>query len=107
MSGWVEATALLHWAAHHHNTFLWYYVYLQVQIIQNEVLGVTTEECEAALANQHWSLEHAIKYLKIEQLFRLGIAARPHCKQMLERCNGDLERAGSLLIDEMANGSAV
>lgn len=79
----------------------------QIELIEDEVLGVTAEECQAALASQHWSVENAIKYLKVEQLFRLGIAARSHCVELLEHCKWDLEAAGALLIDEFATGSAV
>ena len=79
----------------------------KVAAVQREVHGVTQEESQAALANNGWSITAAIKYLKIEQLFRIGIASRERCQKLLETFQWNLEMSGSVLLDEIAVGSSV
>uniref|UniRef100_A0A6Q2WYU9 Activated CDC42 kinase 1 n=1 Tax=Esox lucius TaxID=8010 RepID=A0A6Q2WYU9_ESOLU len=67
--------------------------------VQGAVHGVTAEECEAALETHCGNIPQAICDLKVEQLFRLGLHSRSECKEVLERCQWDLEQAGTLLLE--------
>ncbi|GAB1600128.1 activated CDC42 kinase 1-like isoform X4 [Argonauta hians] len=69
----------------------------KVYQVQNQVLGVTDEECHAALCKCQWDVDGAIRYLKIEQLFRLGLTSREQCESLLQSMQWDLEKASSLL----------
>ena len=73
----------------------------RVAQVQGMVLGVTDEECHTALCHCHWDVHHAVRYLKVEQLFRLGIASRQHCETLLEALQWNLELASSVLLDEV------
>ena len=79
----------------------------KVYAVQKEVHGVTQDESQTALANNNWSVSSAVKYLKVEQLFRLGIAPRERCQKLLETFQWNLEMAGSVLLDELSMGSPV
>lgn len=68
--------------------------------VMSSVIGVTDDECHAALCHCHWDTDQAIKYLKIEQLFRMGITTREHCQKLLETLHWNLELASSVMIDE-------
>uniref|UniRef100_A0A672SZQ3 Activated CDC42 kinase 1 n=1 Tax=Sinocyclocheilus grahami TaxID=75366 RepID=A0A672SZQ3_SINGR len=48
-----------------------------------------------------WNAQEAVKYLKVsvEQLFRLGLKARPECMEALERCCWNLEQASTQMLD--------
>ncbi|XP_051970710.1 activated CDC42 kinase 1-like [Xyrauchen texanus] len=70
-----------------------------VQQVQEAVHGVTVEECQTALQTHSWNIQGAIKYLKVEQLFRLGLKARPECLEVLERCCWNLEQASTQMLD--------
>ncbi|KAK6965630.1 activated CDC42 kinase 1 [Biomphalaria glabrata] len=75
----------------------------RIALVQSRVIGVTDDECYTALSTTHWDVESAIKYLKVEQLFRLGVASRPICHRLLESLNWNLELASSVIIDEANN----
>ncbi len=75
--------------------------------VQREVHGVTQDECHAALSNSRWDVTAAVRYLKVEQLFRLGIASKERCHNLLESVQWNLQTAGSVLLDEVSTGSAV
>ena len=75
--------------------------------VQRQVHGVTQDECNAALSNNRFDVEAAVKYLKVEQLFRLGIAPKERCQNLLESLKWNLQMAGSVLLDEVNTGSAV
>ncbi len=75
--------------------------------IQRQVHGITEEEAHAALSSHQWNMDAASKYLKVEQLLRLGIASRERCQKLLEKFKWNLEMAGSVLLDELSMGSAV
>lgn len=72
-------------------------------LVQNSVLGVTDEECHAALCQTSWNEKEAMKYLKTEQLFRLGVTTREDCERLLEALNWNLELASSVLLDDFRN----
>ena len=79
----------------------------RIDRVQMQVHGVTQEECHTALACNKWKVEPAVKYLKLEQLFRLGIASREKCRHLLDTFDWNLEMAGSVLLDELSSGSTV
>uniref|UniRef100_A0A4W3IH01 Activated CDC42 kinase 1 n=1 Tax=Callorhinchus milii TaxID=7868 RepID=A0A4W3IH01_CALMI len=71
----------------------------RIKIVQENVHGVTTEECQTALQNHSWNVQKAIQYLKIEQLFCLGLKTRGECQKILEMFDWNLELASSHLLD--------
>ncbi|BFZ23327.1 hypothetical protein BsWGS_26366 [Bradybaena similaris] len=73
----------------------------RIAMVRNQVIGVTDEECHAALSATHWDVDSAVKYLKVEQLFRLGLATRSSCKGLLETLGWNLERASSVIINRV------
>uniref|UniRef100_A0A8B9RHW1 Activated CDC42 kinase 1 n=1 Tax=Astyanax mexicanus TaxID=7994 RepID=A0A8B9RHW1_ASTMX len=66
---------------------------------QSTVHGVTVEECQAALQSHGWNIQEAVQYLKVEQLFRLGLKTRPECVEFLQRCRWNLEQASTQMLD--------
>ncbi|KAL8601783.1 hypothetical protein ACOMHN_033959 [Nucella lapillus] len=72
----------------------------RVAQVQSLVGGVTAEEGHAALCHCRWEVKAAARYLKVEQLFRLGLASRPHCRTLLEALHWDLQAASALLLDQ-------
>lgn len=70
----------------------------KVQMLQAMVHGVTTEECQAALQSHSWSVQRAAQYLKVEQLFGLGLRPRGECHKVLEMFDWNLEQAGCHLL---------
>ncbi|XP_030625167.1 activated CDC42 kinase 1 [Chanos chanos] len=73
--------------------------YISIKQVQEAVHGVTVEECQTALQSHSWNVPEAVNYLKVEQLFRLGLKTRPECVEVLERCEWNLERASTQLLD--------
>ncbi|XP_061204802.1 activated CDC42 kinase 1 isoform X5 [Neopsephotus bourkii] len=71
----------------------------KIRLVQDTVHGVTTEECQAALQNHGWSVQRAIQYLKVEQLFCLGLKSRVECHRVLEMFDWNLAQASSHLLD--------
>ncbi|XP_015216713.2 activated CDC42 kinase 1 isoform X2 [Lepisosteus oculatus] len=71
----------------------------KVKLVQDAVHGVTIEECRAALHNHGWNVQKAVHYLKVEQLFCLGLKTRAECLKMLETYDWNLELASSQLLD--------
>uniref|UniRef100_A0A8C7ECT3 Mig-6 domain-containing protein n=1 Tax=Nothoprocta perdicaria TaxID=30464 RepID=A0A8C7ECT3_NOTPE len=67
--------------------------------VQDMVHGVTTEECLTALQNHSWNVQRAIQYLKVEQLFCLGLKSRVECHRVLEMFDWNLAQASSHLLD--------
>ena len=74
---------------------------LKIEKVQLLVHGVTKEECQAALMGSQWNVKEAVKCLKIEQLFRLGLTSRERCEKLLDTFQWNLEMAGSVLMDEI------
>ncbi|XP_041848152.1 tyrosine kinase, non-receptor, 2b isoform X6 [Melanotaenia boesemani] len=75
----------------------------RVKMVQEAVHGVTLEECQAALQNHNWNVQKAVHYLKVEQLFCLGLRSRSECLKLLEMCDWNLEKASTQMLDN--NGS--
>ncbi|OWF44840.1 activated CDC42 kinase 1-like isoform X2 [Mizuhopecten yessoensis] len=69
--------------------------------VMNSVLGVTDDECHTALCHCHWDIDESVRYLKVEQLFRLGVTSRAHCESLLKALNWNLELASSVMLDEL------
>uniref|UniRef100_A0A8D3E724 Activated CDC42 kinase 1 n=1 Tax=Scophthalmus maximus TaxID=52904 RepID=A0A8D3E724_SCOMX len=67
--------------------------------VQGSVHGVTLEECKAALQCHNWRIPQAINYLKVEQLFRLGLRSRAECEELLQRRQWNLEQASTVMLD--------
>lgn len=67
------------------------------------VESVSSDEVLTALTGHQWSVENAVEYLKVEHLFRLGIASRPVCRAVLLAHRWDLEPAASALLDRCGN----
>lgn len=75
-----------------------------LSLIQNQVSGVTMDECQAAYQKHGGNMEAAVKDLQLMQLCRLGIASDYQCEKALRSVNWNLELAASSLVDEMQNG---
>ncbi|OCT78542.1 hypothetical protein XELAEV_18029630mg [Xenopus laevis] len=71
----------------------------KIRLVQDMVHGVTTEECQTALQNHGWNVQKAIQYLKVEQLFCLGLKSRTECHKVLEMFDWNLETASSHLLE--------
>ncbi|XP_056148644.1 tyrosine kinase, non-receptor, 2b isoform X2 [Lampris incognitus] len=71
----------------------------RVKMVQEAVHGVTMEECQTALQNHNWNVLKAVHYLKVEQLFCLGLKSRTDCLKLLEMCDWNLEVASTQLLD--------
>uniref|UniRef100_A0A3Q3X5R6 UBA domain-containing protein n=1 Tax=Mola mola TaxID=94237 RepID=A0A3Q3X5R6_MOLML len=67
--------------------------------VQETVHGVTMKECQAALQNHNWNVQKAVHYLKVEQLFCLGLRSRSECLKLLEMCDWNLELASTQMLD--------
>ncbi|KAM9459641.1 activated CDC42 kinase 1-like isoform 3-T3 [Salvelinus alpinus] len=70
-----------------------------VKMVQEAVHGVTIEECQTALQNHNWNVQKAVHYLKVEQLFCLGLKTRAECLKVLEMYDWNLEVASTQLLD--------
>lgn len=79
----------------------------KIEALQNAVIGLTDEECHAALCHCNGNVEKAIKHLKIEQLFRLGLAPRDYCHRLLVDTRWNLEDASSVMMDSYRSGKKV
>lgn len=64
------------------------------------VPGVSASQVRAALEAVNWDTSIAIKNLKIDKLYRIGVADKPKCEKVLASMNWDLERAASLLLEQ-------
>ncbi|KAK1168634.1 activated CDC42 kinase 1-like isoform X4 [Acipenser oxyrinchus oxyrinchus] len=71
----------------------------KIRLVQETVHGVTMEECQTALQNHCWNVQKAVQYLKVEQLFCLGLKTRAECLKILETYDWNLELASSQLLD--------
>nr|XP_015810966.2 activated CDC42 kinase 1 [Nothobranchius furzeri] len=74
--------------------------------VQGAVHGVTMEECTAALQSHNWNVQQAVEYLKVEQLFCLGLRSRAECEELLQHHHWNLEQAGTVMLDSLPNGSS-
>ncbi|XP_071946039.1 uncharacterized protein [Antedon mediterranea] len=59
---------------------------------------MSIEKCHKALKASDGNIEEAVKRLKVEHLSLTYFTERQKCKEMLEDCNWDLEKAGDALL---------
>ena len=79
----------------------------KIRLVQTQVHGVTQQESQIVLANHNWEVHTAVCYLKVEQLFSIGIATHERCRGLLESYDWDLHKAADVLLSELSRGSAV
>ena len=65
------------------------------------VPGMSTTEIRAALTAVNWDVGVAVKNLKIDKLYRIGVATKPKCEKVLQTVSWDLEQAASKLLDTL------
>lgn len=65
------------------------------------VPGMSGSEIRAALEAVNWDTSIAVKNLKIDKLYRIGVATKPKCEKVLQAVNWDLEQAASKLLDSL------
>lgn len=58
-----------------------------------------TSQCRAALEAVNWDTTIAVKNLKIDKLYRIGVADKRKCEEVLASVHWDLERAAALLLE--------
>ena len=63
------------------------------------VPGVSSSQCRSALQMVNWDVTVAIKKLKVDKLYRVGVADKLKCERVLSLTHWDLEQAASMLID--------
>ena len=68
--------------------------------VGKNVPGVSASQCRMALETVNWDTVVAIKNLKIDKLYRIGVADKPKCEKVLASVGWELERAASRLLDE-------
>lgn len=71
----------------------------KMEVVMARVDGVTLEESQTVLSMCGWDVDAAEHYLKVENLFRLGLASRDRCKLVLHANAWDLSLAASHLVD--------
>ena len=57
-----------------------------------------------ALSASHWDVDGAIRHLKVERVFHLGLAPRDRCEMVLANCSWDVEAAGAALLGDAGGG---
>ncbi|XP_037314087.2 tyrosine kinase, non-receptor, 2b isoform X2 [Pungitius pungitius] len=77
----------------------------RVKMVQAAVHGVTIEECQGALQNHSWNVQKAVHFLKVEQLFCLGLRSRSECLKLLEMCDWNLEVASTQMLDNYGSST--
>ena len=63
------------------------------------VLGVSNSQCRSALQMVNWDVAIAVKNLKVDKLYRIGVADKLKCERVLSSTQWDLELAASILLD--------
>ncbi len=64
------------------------------------VPGISASQCRAALEAANWDSGVAVKNLKVDKLFRIGVANRVTCERVLKSVDWDLERAAEHLLED-------
>ena len=64
------------------------------------VPGVSGSQCRAALEAVNWDTSIAVKNLKIDKLYRIGVAEKTTCEKVLKSVEWDLEQAAASLLDQ-------
>ena len=63
------------------------------------VPGVSNSQCRSALQTVNWDVTVAVKNLKVDKLYRIGVADKFKCERVLSSLQWDLELAASMLLD--------
>ncbi|BES96427.1 TyrKc [Nesidiocoris tenuis] len=71
----------------------------KVRQLMSLIEGSAVDECTQALVSCSWDVAAALKHLKIERIYRLGVAPRYECERILEQCRWDVVVAASTLLD--------
>ncbi|KAF2351981.1 Serine-threonine/tyrosine-protein kinase catalytic domain [Trinorchestia longiramus] len=66
------------------------------------VAGSTVPEARQALHVAGGNYKGAVQYLKVEKLYRLGLADKADCEQILEMNDWNLQRSASALLDKFS-----
>lgn len=65
------------------------------------VPGMSGSEIRSSLEAVNWDTNIAVKNLKIDKLYRIGVATKPKCEKVLQAVGWDLEQAASKLLDSL------
>ncbi|XP_075237190.1 activated Cdc42 kinase isoform X2 [Lycorma delicatula] len=57
------------------------------------------DESLAALQDNNWDVQLAVRQIKLERLLRLGVASRHQCETTLNKCDWNVDQAASLILD--------
>ncbi|XP_066973940.1 uncharacterized protein Ack isoform X1 [Macrobrachium rosenbergii] len=66
------------------------------------VPGTTESAARQALHISSGDYQGAVRFLKVEKLYRLGLASKDECESILEANSWELERSASALLDKFA-----
>ena len=64
------------------------------------VPGISASQCRAALEIANWDTGVAVKNLKVDKLYRIGVAEKVVCEKVLKSVDWDLERAAHMLLEQ-------
>lgn len=67
------------------------------------VPGVSYSQCRSALQTVNWDVFIAVKNLKVDKLYRIGVADKLKCERILSSTQWDLELAASVLLDSSSH----
>ena len=62
--------------------------------------GISASQCRAALEIANWDTGVVVKYLKVDKLYRIGVAEKVVCEKVLKSVDWDLERAAHMLLEQ-------
>ncbi|KAG5869453.1 hypothetical protein JTB14_027316 [Gonioctena quinquepunctata] len=71
----------------------------KISQVRDCISDVDMDECLSALQSSGWDVALAVKTLKINKLFKLGLADRGQCEAALQRTNWNVELAASAILD--------
>ncbi|XP_043222779.1 activated CDC42 kinase 1-like [Amphibalanus amphitrite] len=74
---------------------------LAVREVLQQLPGVPVSEVRTALHTCGGNIQGAIRFLKVDRLYRLGLATKPQCEAMLCSFNWDVELAASRMLDNL------
>lgn len=75
--------------------------YQEALNLQRRVNGATLSQCWSALQLVAGNADLAECKVKVDMLCSLGISSQEHCTKVLTAADWNLERAGSMLLDDM------
>ena len=75
-------------------------IFLSLMQVSKLVPGISASQCRSALEAANWDSGVAVKNLKVDKLFRIGVADRITCEKVLKSVDWDLERAANTLCED-------